>query len=76
MFLKLQPVSNVPAAIRNRVLREAGIKFKESPKSESRRLVPAGLGGNKSEDRIDFSRVDRTKTSDMDILNGKPKYLK
>jgi len=45
-------------------------------KSESRRLVPAGLGGNKSEDKIDFSRVDRSRTTDMDILNGRPKYLK
>jgi hypothetical protein len=72
----LQRARQALPAIRNRVLREAGIKFKEQPKSESRRLVPAGLGGNKSEDKIDFSRVDRSKTTDMDILNGKPKYLK
>lgn len=72
----LQRARQALPAIRNKVLREAGIKFKESSKSESRRLVPAGLGGNKSEAKIDFSRVDRTKTTDMDILNGKPKYLK
>jgi hypothetical protein len=72
----LQRARQALPAIRNRVLREAGIKVKESQKSESRRLVPAGLGGNKSEDKIDFSRVDRSKTTDMDILNGKPKYIK
>ena len=72
----LQRARQALPAIRNKVLREAGIKFKESPKSESRRLVPAGLGGNKSEEKIDFSRVDRSKTTDMDILNGKPKYIK
>lgn len=72
----LQRARQALPAIRNKVLREAGIRFKESSKSESRRLVPAGLGGNKSEAGIDFSRVDRTKTTDMDILNGKPKYLK
>jgi len=72
----LQRARQALPAIRNKVLREAGIKVKEQSKSESRRLVPAGLGGNKSEDRIDFSRVDRSKTTDMDILNGKPKYIK
>ena len=72
----LQRARQALPAIRNKVLREAGIKFKEAPKSESRRLVPAGLGGNKSEHDIDFSRVDRTKTTDMDILNGRPKYIK
>ena len=72
----LQRARQALPAIRNKVLREAGIKFKEQPKSEPRRLVPAGLGGGRSEDKIDFSRVDRTKTTDMDILNGKPKYLK
>lgn len=72
----LQRARQALPAIRNKVLKEAGIKVKESPKSESRRLVPAGLGGNKSENQIDFSRVDRSRTTDMDILNGKPKYLK
>ena len=72
----LQRARQALPAIRNRVLREAGIKVKDSQKSESRRLVPAGLGGNKSENQIDFSRVDRTKTTDMDILNGRPKYIK
>jgi hypothetical protein len=72
----LQRARQALPAIRNKVLREAGIKVKEQPKSESRRLVPAGLGGNKSEDKIDFSRVDRSRTTDMDILNGKPKYIK
>jgi hypothetical protein len=72
----LQRARQALPAIRNKVLREAGIKFKESQKPESRRLVPAGLGGNKSEEKIDFSRVDRSKTTDMDILNDKPKYLK
>jgi len=73
----LQRARQALPAIRNKVLREAGIKYKEQPKSESRRLVPAGLGGNKSEGTgIDFSRVDRSRTTDMDILNGKPKYLK
>lgn len=72
----LQRARQALPAVRNKVLREAGIKVKEQPKSESRRLVPAGLGGNKSEDnKIDFSRVDRARTTDMDILNGKPKYL-
>lgn len=71
----LQRARQALPAIRNKVLREAGIKYKESSKPESRRMVPAGLGGNKSEDRIDFSRVDRSKTTDMDILNGRPKYL-
>jgi hypothetical protein len=72
----LQRARQALPAIRNKVLREAGIKVKDSPKSESRRLVPAGLGGNKGEDKIDFSRVDKTRTTDMDILNGKPKYIK
>ena len=72
----LQRARQALPAIRNKILREAGIKVKESPKSESRRLVPAGLGGNKSENQIDFSRVDRSRTTDMDILNGKPKYIK
>jgi hypothetical protein len=73
----LQRARQALPAIRNKVLREAGIKHKDQPKSESRRLVPAGLGGNKSEGTgIDFSRVDRSRTTDMDILNGKPKYLK
>jgi len=72
----LQRARQALPSIRNKVLKEAGIKFKDSPKAESRRLVPAGLGGNKSEEKIDFSRVDRTKTTDMDILNGRPKYLK
>jgi len=72
----LQRARQALPAIRNRVLREAGIKVKDAQKSESRRLVPAGLGGNKSEGQIDFSRVDRSKTTDMDILNGKPKYIK
>ena len=72
----LQRARQALPAIRNKVLKEAGIKFKESSKPESRRLVPAGLGGNKSDDnKIDFSRVDRSKTTDMDILNGRPKYL-
>jgi hypothetical protein len=72
----LQRARQALPAVRNKVLREAGIKVKDSPKSESRRLVPAGLGGNKGEDKIDFSRVDKTRTTDMDILNGKPKYIK
>lgn len=72
----LQRARQALPGIRNKVLREAGIKVKEQPKSESRRLVPAGLGGDKREDGIDFSRVDRSRTTDMDILNGKPKYLK
>jgi hypothetical protein len=72
----LQRARQALPAIRNKVLREAGIKFNGSQKSESRRMVPAGLGGNKSEAGIDFSRVDRSKTTDMDILNGKPKYIK
>jgi len=71
----LQRARQALPAIRNKVLREAGIKYKESSKPESRRMVPAGLGGNKREDAIDFSRVDRSKTTDMDILNGRPKYL-
>jgi hypothetical protein len=72
----LQRARQALPAIRNKVLREAGIKVKDSPKAESRRLVPAGLGGNKSDDsKIDFSRVDRSRTTDMDILNGRPKYL-
>lgn len=72
----LQRARQALPAIRNKVLREAGIKVNSSQKSESRRLVPAGLGGNKSEEKIDFSRVDRSRTTDMDILNGKPKYIK
>jgi hypothetical protein len=72
----LQRARQALPAIRNKVLREAGIKVNPQSKSESRRLVPAGLGGNKSEDKIDFSRVDRSKTTDMDILNGRPKYIK
>lgn len=72
----LQRARQALPAVRSKVLREAGIKFKEQPKSESRRLVPAGLGGNRSEAGIDFSRVDRTRTTDMDILNGRPKYIK
>ena len=72
----LQRARQALPGVRNKVLREAGIKFKDNQKSESRRLVPAGLGGNKSEDKIDFSRVDRSRTTDMDILNGRPKYLK
>jgi hypothetical protein len=71
----LQRARQALPAIRNKVLREAGIKYKESSKPESRRMVPAGLGGNKREESIDFSRVDRSKTTDMDILNGRPKYL-
>jgi len=71
----LQRARQALPGVRNKVLREAGIRVKEQ-KSESRRLVPAGLGGNKSEDKIDFSRVDRSRTTDMDILNGRPKYLK
>jgi hypothetical protein len=71
----LQRARQALPGIRNKVLREAGIKAKDSPKSESRRLVPAGLGGNKSEEKIDFSRVDRSRTTDMDILNNRPKYL-
>jgi len=72
----LQRARQALPAIRNKVLREAGIKVNPQSKSESRRLVPAGLGGNKSEEKIDFSRVDRSKTTDMDILNGRPKYIK
>jgi len=72
----LQRAKQALPSIRNKVLREAGIKVKDSQKAESRRLVPAGLGGNKSDEKIDFSRVDRSRTTDMDILNGKPKYLK
>jgi len=72
----LQRARQALPGVRNKVLREAGIKFKDNQKSESRRLVPAGLGGNKSEDKIDFSRVDRSRTTDMDILNRRPKYLK
>jgi len=72
----LQRARQALPAIRNKVLKEAGIKVKDSQKSEPRRLVPAGLGGNKGEDKIDFSRVDRSRTTDMDILNGKPKYIK
>jgi hypothetical protein len=72
----LQRARQALPAVRNKVLKEAGIKFKEPQKSESRRLIPAGLGGGKSEDRIDFSRVDRSRTTDMDILNGRPKYIK
>jgi hypothetical protein len=72
----LQRARQALPAIRNKVLREAGIKVKEQQKSESRRLVPAGLGGGKSDVNIDFSRVDRTRTTDMDILNGRPKYVK
>ena len=72
----LQRARQALPSIRNKVLREAGIKVKDSQKPESRRMVPAGLGGNKSDDKIDFSRVDRSRTTDMDILNGKPKYIK
>ena len=72
----LQRARQALPAIRNKVLKEAGVKVNGTQKSESRRLVPAGLGGNKSEDKIDFSRVDRSRTTDMDILNGKPKYIK
>lgn len=72
----LQRARQALPAVRNKVLKEAGIKVKDSQKSEPRRLVPAGLGGNKGEDKIDFSRVDRSRTTDMDILNGKPKYIK
>src|SRR6187402_659439 len=72
----LQRARQALPAVRNKVLLEAGIKVKDQQKSESRRLVPAGLGGNRSEEnKIDFSRVDRARTTDMDILNGKPKYL-
>ena len=72
----LQRARQALPAVRNKVLKEAGIKVRENVKPESRRLVPAGLGGNKSDDKLDFSRIDRSKTTDMDILNGKPKYLK
>jgi hypothetical protein len=73
----LQRARQALPGVRNKVLREAGIKVKEQPKSESRRMVPAGLGGNRSEEnKIDFSRIDRSRTTDMDILNGTPKYLK
>jgi len=71
----LQRARQALPGVRNKVLREAGIKVKDQ-KPESRRMVPAGLGGNKSEDKIDFSRVDRSRTTDMDILNGRPKYIK
>ena len=72
----LQRARQALPAIRNKVLKEAGINVKSQPKSESRRLVPAGLGGDKREDSIDISRLDRSRTTDMDILNGKPKYIK
>ena len=72
----LQRARQALPAIRNKVLKEAGVKVNGTQKSESRRLVPAGLGGNRSEEKIDFSRVDRSRTTDMDILNGKPKYIK
>jgi len=72
----LQRARQALPGVRNKVLREAGIKVKEQSKSESRRLVPAGLGGDKREDKIDFSRIDKSRTTDMDILNGKPKYIK
>lgn len=73
----LQRARQALPAIRNRILREAGIKSSNNTqKSESRRLVPAGLGGSKSEEKIDFSRIDRSRTTDMDILNDRPKYIK
>lgn len=72
----LQRARQALPAIRNKILKEAGIKSNNSQKSESRRLVPAGLGGGKSEEKIDLSRIDRSRTTDMDILNGRPKYLK
>lgn len=63
--------------VRNKVLKEAGIKVAEgAKKDQTRRLVPAGLGGSNGDTGIDWKRVDRTKTTDMDILNGKPKYIK
>jgi len=61
-------------AVRNKVLKEAGIKVK-SEKKENRRIVPAGLGGGKGGE-IDFSRVDKSRTSDADILSGDPKRIK
>lgn len=60
-----------------KVLKEAGIKGKPKQQVESRRIVPAGLGGGRSEqNKIDVGRIDKSKTSDMDVLNDKITYKK
>jgi len=59
-----------------KVLKEAGIKFKEVNKDTARRMVPSGLGGGDRSSGIDFKKVDKSKTTDMDILNDTPKYRK